>query len=143
MKNVNVPYACYNLTFRVDSSHSSLDTTIQHPLHSTRVTSRLEVPGSTHMQANDVLRHNVRFATLFASVLVIEPRQAPVVHQPPKADDAVCRRVRSPGLRARRPHVGPVRTDRHRNERPRWAGSYRHWRLQRWPSDPMFAGSEM
>ena len=38
---------------------------------------------------------------------------------------------RSVGLHARRPHVGPVLTDRHRSERRRWTGSYRRWRLQR------------
>ena len=46
--------------------------------------------------------------------------------------DTERRRLRSAGLRVHRPYVGPTLTDRHRNERQRWAGRYRHWRLQRW-----------
>ena len=47
------------------------------------------------------------------------------------ADTARHRRP-SAALRAHRPHLEPILTDRHRNERQRWAGRNRHWRSQLW-----------
>ena len=46
--------------------------------------------------------------------------------------NTVCRRLRSAGLLAHRPHVGHILTNRHQNERRLWAGRYCHWRLQLW-----------
>ena len=102
------PTTSYNTTT------SSLDTTIQQSLDSTGDTSGQEPPGTVHVQVNDA-RSN-----------------AASCQDCTICSDTVRRRLRSAGLRARRPHVGTVLTDRHRNERRRWTGRYRHWWLQRW-----------
>ena len=108
-------------------------TTIQQSLDSTRDTSRQEPSGTVHVQANYMLQHHDKIAILFASIFVIERCRLPGQGQLKVISaDTVCRPLRSAGLRVQRPGKGPILTGRHRNERRRWAGRYRHRRLQRW-----------
>lgn len=46
--------------------------------------------------------------------------------------NTVRNRLHATGLHARRPYVGPILTDRHRNARFDWANRHRNWRLQQW-----------
>jgi len=46
--------------------------------------------------------------------------------------DTVHRRLRSAGLRARRPYVGPILTQGHRAGRLSWDTCHRYWLLQHW-----------
>ena len=73
-----------------------------------------------HVHAHHVLRYHDEIAILFASSF--------------RGDDALSAHTLCVAVCALPggPHVGPTLTDRHRNERRRWAGRYRHWRLQRW-----------
>lgn len=53
-------------------------------------------------------------------------------HQRPISDDTVRRRLRQRNVRCRRPHVGPVLTDRHRRARLQWATQHLNWRHREW-----------
>jgi hypothetical protein len=48
------------------------------------------------------------------------------------SDPTVRRRLRECGLRARRPVVEPIRTQRHRTARLAWARARRRWRIHTW-----------
>ena len=83
-------------------------------------------PVTTPRQGRSIVRLHIRDRTL--PVVRIAPTvqgQLGVIRA-----DTVCHRRRSAVCSP--PYVGPVLTDRHRNERRRWAGRYRHWSLQRW-----------
>ena len=63
--------------------------------------------------------------------------QVPGLHQLLQADeglsaDTVSHWLRSAGLCAHWPYVGPILTDQHRNECWSWAVRYHHWSLQHW-----------
>ena len=46
--------------------------------------------------------------------------------------DTVRRRLRAAGLHARRPYVGPILTNVHRQRRVQWAALHRRWARRRW-----------
>ena len=91
-----------------------------------------EIPADNNQQGPSMSRqttcyHTTRSPYYFGSISVIERCQLPVLHQLFKVDEGL-----PDGLRARRPYAGPILADRHRNERRRWTGRYRHCRLQCW-----------
>ena len=83
------------------------------------------------------LRHLVdRFISASSTVLSM-----PVVRS--VFEQTVRNRLRSAGLRSRRPHRGAVLTHRHRQSRRQWANQYRHWTVRNdwrhiWFSDESF-----
>ncbi|XP_041374173.1 alpha-1,6-mannosyl-glycoprotein 2-beta-N-acetylglucosaminyltransferase-like [Gigantopelta aegis] len=85
--------ARFKSEFRVESSHSGLDATIQQSLDSIGDTSRQEPPGTVHVQANDVFRHHNKIAILFASIFVIKRCQLPGLHQLFKVDEGLSAQI--------------------------------------------------
>ena len=110
--------------------HSSI-TRLHKRYQQTGTTRYRPGPGQQRVTTTHQDRHIVR--------LHIRDRMLPAARTAPTVPggrgaisaETVCFPLRSAGLRAHRPCVGPILTDRHRNERRRCAGRYRHWRLPR------------
>ena len=117
-------------TTSYNTTTSGLDATIQQPLDSTGDTSRQQPPGSVH----EVWRHHDKISQLFASLFMIERCQLPGLRHLFKVDEGssvqtLCVTVFAVCLSTL---CWTILNDRHQNERRRWTGRYRNWRLQSW-----------
>ena len=62
----------------------------------------------------------------------VTARQTQGRHNPRISAQTVCNRLKAAGLRSRRPVVGAVLAQRHRNARLRWGAVRHYWTTRRW-----------
>ena len=86
---------------------------------------RVTTPAQDRYILNQHLRNRFLTATATASV-------TPGTHYPRISAQTVRNRLAENNLRARRPLVGTVLTDRHRRDRLQWAGRHINWTRQDW-----------
>ena len=88
-------------------------------------TPRVTMPAQDRYILNQHLRNRLLTATATASV-------TPGTHNPRISAQTVRNRLAENNLRARRPYVGTVLTDRHRRDRLQWADRHINWTRQDW-----------
>ena len=86
---------------------------------------RVTTPAQDRYILNQHLRNHFLTATATASV-------TPGTHNPRISTQTVQNRLAENNLRARRPYVGTVLTDRHRRDRLQWADRHINWTRQDW-----------
>ena len=86
---------------------------------------RVTTPAQDRYILNEHLRNRILTATATASV-------TPGTHNPRISAQTVRNRLAENNLRARRPYVGKVLTDRHRHDRLQWTDKHINWTRQDW-----------
>ncbi|GFS16353.1 transposable element Tc1 transposase [Elysia marginata] len=86
---------------------------------------------TTQRQDRDLVRNHMDNRFLSASV---SSRQTRGRNNQPISANLIRRRLSTSGLRARRPYIGPILTQRHRHQRKLWAQEHAAWDRIQWRS---------